>query len=62
VQFSKLSFESPRFTVALSEDTEKTSLEQIEEKIRSFARDLTSTAPAMFVTIRKGKVDLTTRL
>jgi uncharacterized protein involved in outer membrane biogenesis len=59
VQFSKLSFESPRFTVALSEDTEKTSLEQIEEKIRSFARDLTSTAPAMFVTIQKGKVDLT---
>ena len=58
VQFSKLSFESPRFTIALSEDTQKTSLEQIEENIRSFAQELTSAAPAMFVTIQKGKIDL----
>ncbi len=33
VQFSKLSLESPRFTIALSEDKEKTSLDEIEAKI-----------------------------
>ena len=59
LHFSKLSLESPRFTVALSEDMEKTSLEEIEEKIRSFVHDLTSLAPDLFLTIREGKLDLT---
>jgi AsmA-like C-terminal region/AsmA family len=59
VQFSKISISSPSFTVALSEDMEKTSLEEIEEKIRAFVRDLTAIAPNSFVTIEKGKLDLT---
>jgi len=59
VQFSKLSIESPYFIVALSEDKEKTSLEVIEEKIRSFVHDLTSLAPDLIMTVQKGKLDLT---
>ena len=38
LRFSKVSLESPRFTVALSEDKEKKSLEQIEEKIGHLCR------------------------
>ena len=59
VRFSKLSLESPYFIVALSEDKEKTSLEIIEEKIRSFVHDLTSLAPDLIMTVQKGKLDLT---
>lgn len=59
VQFSKLSIESPYFIVALSEDKGKTSLEVIEEKIRSFVHDLTSLAPDLIMTAQKGKLDLT---
>jgi hypothetical protein len=59
LHFSKLSLESPRFTVALSEDMEKTSLEEIEEKIRSFVHDLTSLAPDLLLTVQEGKLDLT---
>ena len=59
LRFSKLSLESPRFTVALSEDIEKKSLEEIEEKIRSFVQDLTALAPNLLMTVQKGKLDLT---
>ena len=59
LRFSKLSFESPLFTVALSEDMEKTSLEEIEEKIRSFVHELTSLAPDLLMTVQEGKLDLT---
>jgi hypothetical protein len=59
LRFSKVSLESPRFTVALSEDKEKKSLEQIEEKIRSFVQDLTALAPDLLMTVQKGKLDLT---
>ena len=59
VQFSKLSLESPRFTIALSEDKEKTSLNEIEAKIRAVVRDLTTIAHDSFLTIEKGKLDLT---
>jgi len=59
LQFSKVSLDSPRFTVALSDDEKKKSLEEIEEKIRSFTRDLTALAPDLLMTIQKGKLDLT---
>ena len=59
LQFSKLSLESPRFSVALSEDMEKSSLEEIEEKIRSFVHELTSLAPDLLLTVQEGKLDLT---
>jgi hypothetical protein len=58
-KFSKIRIESPDFTVALSEDEEKLSLEQIEEKIRAILRDLTSAAHDLSVTVHKGKLDLT---
>ncbi len=59
VQFSRISIASPSFTVALSDDMEKTSLEEVEAKIRAVAHDLTTTAPNSFVTIDRGKLDLT---
>lgn len=59
VRLSKIGFESPSFTIVLSEDMEKTSLELIEEKIRQFVHDMTSLAPDLFMTVQKGKLDLT---
>ncbi len=59
LRFSKLSLESPRITIALSEDKEKKSLEQIEEKIKSVMQGLTSIAPNLSISVQKGKLDLT---
>jgi hypothetical protein len=59
VTFSKLRIESPRFTVALSEDMEKPSLEEIEEKIRSFVHVVTAIAPDLYMTVQGGKLNLT---
>ena len=59
VKFSRLSFESPRFTLAISEKMGKTSLEEIEEKMRSFVHVLNSLAPALLMTVQEGKLDLT---
>jgi hypothetical protein len=61
VKFSKLEIESPRFIVAVSEEIEKTSLEQIEVKIQSLVNGLTSIVPNLFVTVQEGKLDLTKR-
>lgn len=59
VKFSKLRVESPRFTVAISEEMEKISLEQIEEKLKSLVQGLTSIAPNLFLIVQGGKLDLT---
>jgi hypothetical protein len=59
VKLSKLYIESPRFTVAISENKEKKSLKEIEEKMRSFVHALHSLSPALNMTIQDGKLDLT---
>jgi len=58
-KISKLRIESPRFTVTISEEMEKTSIEQIEEKIKSVLDGLTSMAPNLFIIVQEGKLDLT---
>ena len=59
IQFSKMEVEAPRFSVAMSEEAEKTSLEQIEQKLKSIIRGLTSIAPDLFITVQDGKLNLT---
>ena len=59
LQFSKLGLGSPHFTIALSEDKEKISLEQIEDKIKSVVNGLISMAPNLSFIVREGKLDLT---
>jgi hypothetical protein len=55
VLIEKVSLETPHFTVNISEDTEKPSLEQIEKKIRSVVQYLVSTG--LRIVIRDGKLD-----
>jgi hypothetical protein len=59
VKFSELTLDAPRFVVAISEDKEKKSLEEIEEKVRSVMHVLTSIAPDAVLRIQNGKLDLT---
>jgi hypothetical protein len=59
LKFSRLEVGSPRFSIALSEQPEKTSLEQIEQKIKSVVTGLTSVAPNIYIVIQEGKLDLT---
>ncbi len=59
VKLAKLSLEAPHFIVNISEDTEKPSLEQIEEKVRLVVHHLASTTPGIRMVIRDGKLDLT---
>ncbi|MFZ2196452.1 MAG: hypothetical protein WAV13_01875, partial [Thermodesulfovibrionales bacterium] len=59
VRVAKLSLEAPDFTVKISEDMKKPSLEEIEEKVRSVVRYLTSTMPGLHIVIRDGKLELT---
>lgn len=59
VKVSKISLESPRFTIDISEDKEKKSLEEIEDKMRSFMHLLNSVAPDVVVSVQDGKLDLT---
>ena len=57
VQIAKLSLEAPHFTVKISEDMEKPSLEQIEEKVRSVVHYLVSAMPGIRIVIRDGKLE-----
>ena len=57
VWIAKVSLEAPHFTVKISKDTEKPSLEQIEEKIRSVTHYLVSTTPGLLIAIQDGKLD-----
>ena len=59
VRIAKLSLEAPQFSVKISEDMEKPSLEQIEEKIRSVVHYLASAMPGLRIVIRDGKLDFT---
>jgi hypothetical protein len=59
VVFLKLNVESPSFTIALSEEKEKKTLEEIEEKIRSVVNGLISVGPDLSMSIQKGRLDLT---
>ena len=59
VTISQLSLEAPNFTVTITEDREKTSLEQIEEKIRSTVHYVVSKTPGLLIVIQDGKLDLT---
>jgi hypothetical protein len=59
VKFSELSLESPRFTVAISEEKKKRSLEEIEGKMRAVLQVLNSVAPDAVLRIQDGKLDLT---
>ncbi|MCL5023572.1 MAG: AsmA-like C-terminal domain-containing protein [Nitrospirae bacterium] len=57
VWIAKVSLETPHFTVKMSKDTEKPSLEQMEEKIRSAVHYLVSTTPGLRIAVRGGKLD-----
>jgi hypothetical protein len=59
VEFLKLYVESPGFTIALSEEKEKKTLEEIEEKIRTVVNGLTSVGPNLSIIIQDGRLDLT---
>lgn len=59
VWIARLTLEAPHFTVNISEDKEKPSLEQMEEKVRSVVHYLVSTTPGLRIVIRDGKLDLT---
>lgn len=59
VKFSELGLESPRFTVVISEEEKKRSLEAIEGKMRSVLQVLNSVAPDAILRIQDGKLDLT---
>ncbi len=58
VGIAKASLETPHFTVKMSKDTEKPSLKQIEEKIRSVVDYLVSATPGLRIAILDGKLDL----
>jgi hypothetical protein len=58
VRFSKAGLEAPHFTYKISEETEKLTLKDIEEKVRSVVRYLASTTPGLHIAIRDGKLDL----
>lgn len=58
VGIARVSLETPHFAIRMSEDTEKPSLEQIEEKIRSAVHYLVTTTPGLNISIRDGKLDL----
>lgn len=59
VRVAKLSLEAPDFTVKISEDMKKPSLEEIEGKVRSVVRYLVSAMPGLHVVIKDGKLELT---
>ncbi|MBS1114215.1 MAG: AsmA family, partial [Nitrospirae bacterium] len=59
VRIAKLSLEAPDFTVKISEDMDKPSLEEIEEKVRSVTHYLASAMPGLRVGIRGGKLEFT---
>lgn len=61
VRVAKLSFEAPDFTVKISEDMKKSSLEEIEGKVRSVVRYLVSAMPGLHIVIKDGKLELTKR-
>ena len=58
VWIAKLSLEAPHFTVRISKDTKKPSLEEIEEKVRAVVHYLVSTTPGLRLNIRDGKLDV----
>ncbi|HSB31319.1 MAG TPA: AsmA-like C-terminal domain-containing protein [Candidatus Sulfobium mesophilum] len=55
---SKVGIEAPRFTFRISKDTEKPTLEKIEEKVRSITHYLVSETPGVQIVIRDGKLDV----
>lgn len=57
VGIAKVRLETPHFTLKISEDTEKPSLQQIEEKIHSVIDYIVSTTPELSVDIHNGKLD-----
>lgn len=56
---AKVGVEAPHFTVRISEDTKKPSLEEIEKKVRTVVHYLVSKTPGLQIVIRDGKLDLT---
>ncbi len=59
LQIAKLGLDTPRFTVAITKDEKKLSLEVLEEKLRTLVRYIAATSPGLTVAIRNGKLDLT---
>ncbi|MGO9614149.1 MAG: AsmA-like C-terminal domain-containing protein [Dissulfurispiraceae bacterium] len=59
VLIARVSLETPHFTVKISENTGKPSLEELEENIRSVVHYLVSTTPGLRIVIQDGKLDFT---